>query len=84
LRWAWTFSTTALARSIGTLGSRALTARSLVGGLGAGGGAGERRIDHALENESSLVSYAGALQSDQTKADYAAWIKAGEPVDWPK
>jgi uncharacterized protein len=33
-------------------------------------GAGERRIDHALENESSLVSYGGALQSDQTKADY--------------
>ena len=22
--------------------------------------------------------------NDQTKADYAAWIKAGEPADWPK
>ena len=34
-------------------------------------GAGERRIDHVLEHESSLVSFGGTLQADQTKADFA-------------
>jgi phage tail sheath protein FI len=33
-------------------------------------GAGERRIDHVLESQSSLIRYSGALQTNQANANY--------------